>query len=164
MEPTEQVYSKELMLSMDSFNRNKAVLEDTTNTVHSVIHPATNSSKSYEEQGSQFVFNRRLSLKRTSNGNSERGERTSMLPIRRDSIGTFSGSHPEERQSVSSFLHRSSQQGQHLKSICPDIKKDAIITNLVSKLGHEEDLRNIIESKLRCTDGYYCRSKPNLPG
>lgn len=56
----------------------------------------------------------------------------------------------EDRDSASeyyrnSMLRRDSKDSKGR----PDIKKEAIITNLMNKLDHEEDLRSIIESKLK---------------
>lgn len=68
-----------------------------------------------------------------------------MAPLRRDSI-PMPQSAMDERESMSSIYQNSTYSDVRSKKT---LKKQTIITNLMNKLDHQEDLRSIIELKLR---------------
>ena len=68
-----------------------------------------------------------------------------MVPLRRDSA-PIPQSSIDERESMSSLYQNSTISEVRSKQT---IKKETIITNLMNKLDYEEDLRSIIELKLK---------------
>lgn len=87
---------------------------------------------------------RRLSLKYSSAAQAKNNPRMS-IPMRRESIATTSGITPfnDLTNMRPSFMSTNSVQFQK------STKKETILTNLIRKLDHEEELKEIIHNKIR---------------
>ncbi len=71
-----------------------------------------------------------------------------MAPLRRESFSTQLQPNLIEEKETTSSVYQNSLFSSQSKSR-QSLKKEAIITNLMNKLDHEEDLRSIIELKLK---------------
>ena len=75
-------------------------------------------------------------------------------PLRRESFVQSNFGMGEEKDSMTSIYRTSLCSDSKSKQT---MKKEAIINNLVHKLEHEEDLRSIIELKLRNGSNVSCQ-------